>query len=188
MTLTYIITHFRISQSESLFLKPPPRGNIGQLPFDLKKFCSCDKPSAQSPVCGKGALEDPSFSVGRPNEPVRANLPWWIRWNNNQKRKKRQTDSGGDDELTDDIDDEYEFIDNGEDAGSETEPSWPTWNNITETQANDHCDSYLRASPPYQACGDIIEYDEFASIVSKCIDDIQVQSNFLFLCIICLSD
>ena len=119
-------------------------------------------------------MENLIFRLGRPSDPVKANLPWSLRYNLRQKRKKRATDSTADNELTDDIDDEYEFIDYGEESASDTEPSWPTFNNITETQARDHCETYLKASPPYKACGDTIAESDFNVVVGKCLDDIQV--------------
>ena len=172
--LFFFSFYHRIAPKDSLFQKPPPSGNkppnAGPNP---NKFCSCDRPNLANVKCGFDALENPVFRLGHPSEPVRSSLPWWLRWNLSS-RKKRSLVAQTNADLTDDIDDEYTFIDYGEDSATQTELTWPTWNNITEDMATDDCNVYLKQSKPYQACSGSIPQDDFEDVVQKCVDDVQV--------------
>ena len=61
-------------------------------------------------------------------------------------------------------------------SGRNVSFTWPTWNGVTQLQAEEGCRARIWSdSPLHGTCGSLVAADDVQAIVDKCVDDVQVR-------------
>ncbi|XP_013383009.1 uncharacterized protein LOC106153577 isoform X2 [Lingula anatina] len=137
-------------------------------------YCHCQKNGI---VCDYNRLITDRGNI----EQLTHITPYTPKQRPNNKRHKRDLRAGEDitdDEIKDFSRYEYEF-DFNEDNVVPVMKDWPTLGGKTKKQVEDHCDRTIQASPIYNLCQNVPEFD-FDSSRRQCIEDIKLTDDYKF--------